>query len=112
MRLEPLKNWVIGRVAITKVSDTIVTPDVTKGVTKFALLDTVSLEAEKAGFKPGDLVMAKSMHNIFLKGGTYHRVTFPIDEAVCIARDVPLDEFVGSDGNPLAPAAQEREAAE
>lgn len=110
MRLEPLKNWVIGRIAITKVSSTIITPDVSKGVTKFALLEAVSDEAAKAGFKPGDLVMAKAMHNIFLNGGSYHRVTFSIDEAVCVARDVPLEEFVGNDGNPLTPAA--REAAE
>ena len=102
MKLEPLKNWVIGRIAITNTSGgTIVLADVTKNVTKFALLEAVSEEAAKLGYKPGDLVMARTMHNIFLKGGTYHRVTFPIDEAVCRVRDVSLSEFVGSDGKPL-----------
>jgi hypothetical protein len=105
MKLEPLNGWVIGRVAITKASSTIVLADVTKNVTKFALLEEVSPEAERAGFKPGDLVMAKVMHNIFLKGGGYHRVTFPLDEAVCRVRDVPLSEFLGSDGKPLEEAA-------
>jgi hypothetical protein len=101
VKLKPLQKWVIGRIAITKVSSTIIASDPTKNVTKFALIEAVSPEAEAAGFKVGDIVMAKTMHNIFLKGGLYHRVTFPIDEAVCIAEDVPLDEFVDSTGNPL-----------
>lgn len=111
MKLIPCKNWVIGRVAITKMNSTIVAPDASRGVTKFALLDAVSPEAEAAGFKPGDLVMAKTMHNIFLRGGVDHRVTFPIDEAVCIARDAPLSEFVGNDGKALEVAAEATEAA-
>lgn len=101
MKLEPLKKWVIGRIAITKTSSTIVTPDIHKNVTKFVLIDAVSPEAAAEGFAVGDLVIAKAMHNIFLKGGTYHRVTFPIDEAVCKAYGVPLTEFVGVDGKPL-----------
>lgn len=101
MRLEPLRGWMIGRIAITKTSSTIVTPDATKGVSKFALLEEVSQEAAAAGFKPGDLVMAVTMHNIFLRSGTYHRVTFPIDQAICVARDISLSEFVGSDGEEL-----------
>lgn len=106
MRLEPLQNWVIGRIAITRASDTIVLADVNKNVTKFALLEAVSPEAEQAGYHPGDLVMARTMHNIFLKGGTHHRVTFPIDEAVCRVHDVPLSDFVGSDGKPLEPKVE------
>ena len=101
MTLEPLKNWVIGRIAITRTSTTIVVADVTKNVSKFVLLDEVSPEAEKAGFKRGDLVLPKAMNNVFLKGGTYHRVTFPADEIICRVRDVPLSEFVGSDGKPI-----------
>jgi hypothetical protein len=104
MKLEPRQNWVIGRVAITRVSDTIVAADPTRGVTKFALLEEVSVGAASAGLKPGDLVIAKTMQNIFLKGGSYHRVTFPEDEVICVARDVSLDELIGSDGHPLGTA--------
>jgi len=106
VKLEPLKKWVIGRIAITRVSSTILAPDISKGVTKFVLLDEVSPEAAAEGYAPGDLVIAKTMHNIFLKGGAYHRVTFPIDEAVCKAHDVELSEFVGSDGKPLTETAE------
>lgn len=106
MTLEPLKNWIIGRIAITKVSDTIIVADVNKNVTKFILIEEVSPEAEKAGFKRGQLVMPESMSNIFLHGGTLHRVTCPIDKLVCRVRDVPLSEFVGSDGNPLEEAQE------
>jgi hypothetical protein len=101
MRLAPRKGWVIGRIAITRVSETIIAPDASRGVTKFALVDLVSPEAEAEGFRPGDLVVARTMHNIFLKGGAYHRVTFPIDEVICVAHDIALDEFLGSDGKPL-----------
>jgi hypothetical protein len=101
MKLVPRRGWVIGRIAITKVSEMLVAPNATSGVTKFALLDLVSPEAEAAGFRPGDLVMARTMHNIFLKGGTYHRVTFPFEEVICIVHDVALDELIGSDGKPI-----------
>ena len=37
MRLEPQGKQVIGRLAITKVSDLIESPDPTRGVTKFVL---------------------------------------------------------------------------
>lgn len=109
IELEPLKNWVIGRIAITKASETIVISDVSRGVSKFILIDEVSEEAEKAGFKPGQLVLPRAMNNIFLKGGSYHRATCSIDELVCRVRGgVSLDEFVGTDGKPLEEA---REAA-
>ena len=101
MKLIAVEGWMIGRIAITKMPGLIQAPDPTKGVTKFALIESVSDKAHAAGFRVGDLVMAKTMHNLFLKGGTLHRVTFPVDEAVCIVRDVPLSEFVSSDGKPL-----------
>ena len=109
MKLKPLQKWVIGRIAITRVSSTIVLSDATKNVTKFALIEAVSPEAEAAGFKIGDLVMAKTMHNIFLKGGSYHRVTFPIDEAVCIAEGVSFEDLLDAYGNPFQ-ATDERAA--
>jgi len=105
MKLEPLVGWVIGRIAITRVSSAIVAPDATRGVTKFAVLEAVSPEAAAVGLNPGDIVMAKTMHNIFLKGGTYHRVTFPADEVICVVREVALSELVGSDGRPLEEAS-------
>jgi hypothetical protein len=99
--LEPLQNWVIGRIAITKASDTIVVADVNSRVTKFIFIEAVSPEAEAKGFKPGQLVMPKAMSNIFLKGGTDHHVTCPVDDLICRVRDVPLEEFVGTDGKPF-----------
>ena len=101
MRLEPLQNWIIGRVAITKTEGTIVLADPTKNVTKFILIDEVSPEAASKGFKVGQIVMPKAMNNIFLRGGTYHRVTCSIDELVCRVHDEPIENFVGSDNKPL-----------
>jgi hypothetical protein len=108
--LEPLGGWVVGRIAITRASSTIALADPNKNVTKFALLEAVSPEAAARGFRPGQLIMAKSMHNIFLRGGTYHRVTFPLEEIICRANNMPLSDFVGTDNKPLAPSTKEAAA--
>lgn len=101
MKLEPRKGWIVGRVAITKASDVIVAADPNKGVTKFIFVEAVSPEAEEDGISVGDLVMPEAMSNIFLKGGAYHRVTVHMDKVLCKVADVPLSEFVGTDGKPF-----------
>ena len=101
MTLEPLQNWVVGRIAITKASDTIVVADVNSRVTKFLYIEGVSPEAEAKGFKPGQLVLPKAMSNIFLRGGTDHHVGCLVDDLLCRVRDVDLAEFVGTDGKPF-----------
>lgn len=101
MRFRPIKNWVIARVAITKMTGTIVSPNATSKTTRFYLLESISPEAEKAGFKVGELWMARQVYDIFLHGGAFHRVTFSIDEAICIAEDAKLSDFVDVHGKPL-----------
>jgi hypothetical protein len=106
MNLEPLKNWVVGRVVIAKPENSLIQlPGAPRGVTRCYLLDAVSVEAAKAGFAPGDLVVAKSVFDLMLLGP--HRVTFSIDEAIIRVRDATLSEFVGLDGKPIV----EQEAA-
>lgn len=105
MRLEPRKDWVIGRIAITKVSSTLHVPDANRGVTKFVFLEEVSPDAERAGYRIGDLVLPKAMNNIFLKGGTYHRATFSAEDIVCRVHDVPLDELVDTNGKAFEASA-------
>jgi hypothetical protein len=101
MKLEPLKNWVIGRVAIAKpeAMTRIQLPNAPKGVTRCYLIDAVGSEAAAAGFAPGDMVVAKSVFDLLLLGP--HRVTFPVDEAIIKVAHFSLDEFVGIDGKPL-----------
>jgi hypothetical protein len=111
MKLEPLKNWVIGRVAIAKLpNSSIVLPGAPRGITRCYLLDAVSPEAAKAGFAPGDLVIALKVYDLVLLGP--HRVTFPIDEAIVRVGGAPLSAFVGVDGKPIeANVSQEQERA-
>lgn len=106
MRLVPKRDQVIGRVAITKLSERIIAPDATKNVTKFVLLEEISPEAEAKGYKQGDLVLPRAMNSIFLKGGAYHRVVFSIDEIVCVVHDLPLDDLVDVYGNPISLKAE------
>lgn len=112
MRLEPVQKWVVGHVAITKMPGMIIAPQTGKNSTRCYVLETVSPEAAAAGYKPGDIVVAKSVYDQFFKGGTYHRVTFSMDEIIQRVHDAPLNEFtdingrsldetVGADGKPL-----------
>lgn len=110
MKLEPLKNWVIGRVAIAKLPNgSIVLPGAPKGITRCYLLDAVSPEAAKAGFAPGDLVIALKVYDLMLLGP--HRVTFPIDEAIVRVSGAPLSAFVGVDGKLIEANTMSQESA-
>jgi hypothetical protein len=101
MKLEPVNSYIIGRIAITKTAGLIVSPDPTKNTSKFVFIESVSPEAEAAGFRPGDLVMPRSVGNIFLQAGSYLRVTLPISDVICFVRDASMDDFVDHSGQPF-----------
>lgn len=101
MRLEPKGKQVIGRIAISRISEHIAAPDPTKGVTKFVMLEELSAAARAEGYEVGDLVLPRAMNNIFLRGGTYHRAIFSVDEILCVVRDIPLNALVDDDGKPF-----------
>lgn len=100
MILEPIRNWVVGRVAIAKPSQSVIgLPGLPKGVTRCYLIDAVGPEAAKDGFAPGDLVVATKVGDLMFLG--QHRVTFPIDDVIIRVKNAPLSEFVGIDGKPI-----------
>lgn len=102
MKLEPVVGWVTAHALITKVQGSIVLPNASKGITRCYLLEEVSTEAEAAGYKRGDLVVAKAVYDMFFKAGAYHRVTFSKDEIICRVHGVPLSEFVDVSGKELS----------
>lgn len=112
MRLEPLRDWLVGFALVTKMPGKVQAYDPSKGVTRCYLIENVGPEAEAAGHKPGDIVVAKHAFDEFFMGGTYHRVTFSVNEIIQRVHDVSLDDFLDVHGNPfkvpanLAPAAQ------
>ncbi len=110
MKLVPLKKQIIGRLIITKTSESIIAPDPNTGVSKFVYVEAVSPEAEAEGYKVGDIVMPRHVGNIFLRGGRFHRVVFSIDDAICCVRDVPLTEFVDGAGKPVEAIKEEAAA--
>ena len=101
MKLEPVNGYIIGRIAITKTAGLIVSPDPSKNTSKFVYVESVSSQAEAAGYRPGDLVMPKALGQIFLQGGGYLRVTLPITDVICFVREVSMDEFVDHSGQPF-----------
>lgn len=102
MKLKPKNGWIIGRLAITKPSKSIVVLDATKDVSKFILVESVSPRAEAEGYKRGDLVMPETISKIFLTG-KHMRATCHFEKIVCTVDDVPISEFVDTDNNPLEP---------
>lgn len=108
MKLEPVKDWVIGRIAIIKRQGTIVDPNATSGITRCFLLEEVSPKAAEAGYAPGDIVVALRVYDMTISRDRLpKRVVFSIEEIICRVRDVSLSEFVGIDEKPLVPAAAE-----
>jgi len=103
MRLEPVAGWVIAHAAIIKMQSAIVLPNAAKGITRCYLLESVSAEAEAAGYKRGDMVVCKAVYDMFFKGGTFHRVTFSMEEIICRVHGAPLSEFTDVNGKDLQP---------
>lgn len=101
MKLEPVNKWIIAHAAIVKKSSIIIMPDAAKGVSRVYLVESVSPEAAAAGYAPGDFLIAKSVYEMFFKGGACHRVVLLIDEVICRARDVKISDFTSIDGKPF-----------
>lgn len=101
MRLEPVNNWIIGRSIVPKVEDRIIVPDAAKGITRSYLIEAVSPGAAKEGYKPGDIVVAKSVYDMIFP--RTNRITFLASEVICFVRDAAISEFVDLKGNEVQP---------
>lgn len=111
MRLEPVRGIINGIVLLHQKPSPIIAPDASKGTTRCFLIEAVGPEAEKAGYSPGDIVVAKTVNDLLFYGGNYHRAIFTHDEVMERVLEVTLDEFVLLDGR--TPATQlQPEAAE
>jgi len=104
MRPEPKNGWIIGRVAITKVSESIVLANQGKNVTRYTFIDYTSPEAEAAGYHVGDFVVFSKNYDVLLnstEGRVTHCVTANITDAVFKAHDLAVDRLVHLDGEPF-----------
>jgi len=111
MRLEPVGDIINGIVLLHQKPSAIISPDPSKGSTRCFLIESVAPAAREAGYKEGDIVVAKVVNDLLFYGGTYHRAIFTHDQVVERVLEVTLDEFVLLDGR--TPATQlQPEAAE
>ena len=102
MKLAPRRNQVLGRLAITRRSSTIVLSDEKKGASTFIYVDAVGPDAEAAGIKVGDMVTPKAVPT--QKGFTYLFLTVLTDEGhrplieepniAAVVSDLDLREFL------------------
>jgi len=94
VKFVPRSNEVIGRVVVKRFLSAIVRPDETKNTTKFLLIDGVGVNAQAAGFKVGDIVLAQKFGNIMLDGGVVYRPIVEMSEIRSWVTGVSLDELV------------------
>ena len=111
MRLEPPRDWINAIAMLHRKPSPILAPDPAKGTTRCFLIEAVGPEAAEDGYCVGDIVVAKSVFDLFFYGGTYHRVTFVKDEVIQRVHDVSLNEFVLLDGTTTADTIELDEAA-
>lgn len=102
MRLEPTRSWINAIAMVHKKQSPIIAPDATSKSTRCYLIEAVGPQAAEQGFAVGDLVIAKTVYDLFFYGGAYHRVKFVAEEVMDIVRDPRLDEFVLLDGETAA----------
>lgn len=103
MKLEPVRDWILGFAMLHRKQDgMIILPSSKKGVTRCYLIESVGPEAETAGYKRGDIVVAFKVYDQIFYGGAFHRVTFQLGDIIQRVHDVSLDEFTDIDGKPIA----------
>lgn len=110
MRLEPTKNWINAIVLLHQNPSPIVAPNAASGTTRCYLIEAVGPDAAKEGFKPGDVVVAKSVWDLLFYNGNYHRATFQTDEVIQRVQEASLDQFVLLDGTTSAKVLEEAAA--
>ena len=101
MKLEPIRDWVLGFAMVHRDADRKIELPNAKGVTRCYLIETVGAEAAAAGYAPGDIVVALKVYDQFFYGGSYHRVTFQIGEVIQRVHDVSLEEFNSVSNQPI-----------
>lgn len=114
MKLVPVGSWknpdamINATAMVHRRPGVIIRPDAAKNSTRCFLIESVSPEAEEAGYKPGDIVVAKHVWDLVFYGGEYHRVMFSVKEILQRVIDAQLEEFVDLRGQPVevAEAAQ------
>lgn len=94
MRLEPVRDWITAISILHQKPSPIINPDVSKDTSRCFLIESVGPKAAEAGYKVGDIVVAKSVFDLKFYGGAYLRVTFVKDEVIQRVREAPLNEFV------------------
>ncbi len=102
MRYEPVNSWLIGHALVAKKKSEITLLDNKHGVTRHYWIEDASEEAQAAGYKPGDMVVAKLVYDMYLHL-TEHRVTFQMSEIISKVHDFSLDDFVTLKERPFVP---------
>ena len=94
MRLEPVEDWITAISILHQKPSPIIKPDVAKDTSRCFLIESVGPKAAEAGYKVGDIVVAKAVFDLKFYSGVYLRVTFVVGEVIQRVREAPLNEFV------------------
>ena len=95
MRLEPIQNWIIGRVAICRISKEIIILGKTQGTTRFVYIEQASPEAQAAGFIPGMFVVPSKVYDmLFNDKKRPHVITMDYHDILCKVHDLVIDDLI------------------
>lgn len=98
MRLVPKRDQILGRLLITRLESTIIAPDPTKGVTKMLLVLAVGADAEKEGYKVGDLLIPRAIGNMPLRAGSQYAYFADRKDILFTVEGADPEDFTDSDG--------------
>ena len=101
MKLAPTTRWIIAKAALIPSRSIIARPDATSNVTRCYLIEEVGPLAAEAGYRVGEIVIARAVHDMSLRGGEYRRVMFVAEEVIIRVSGVSAEELIGLDGRPL-----------
>lgn len=109
MRYEPVNGWIVGHALVIKTKSAIVLANPAHGITRHYWIESASEEAEKAGYKAGDMVVAKMVYDMYLYRSE-HRVVLTADQIISKVHEFSLDDFVTLKDEPFSPPNQAKAA--
>lgn len=103
MKLLPVADWINGIAMVPKAPPRVIEIPNQRPGTRCYLIESVYDKAFEAGYRPGDIVVSKSVFDLFFYGGAFHRVKFKLEEIIDIS-PLSLEEFTLIDGTtPVLP---------
>jgi hypothetical protein len=103
MKYEAVGNWIIAHALVIRNKSPIVLVNPAHGITRHYWIEVASEGAVKEGYKPGDMVVATGVYDMYLYRGD-HRVVLTTDMIFSKVHEFSLEDFdTVKDNKPFVP---------